>query len=150
MFYAEDILHRGEVKRCNWKIQRRMFGITLLNLQKKELHFIHLWIQQLPRSQEHSICLINVIEWGYALKLPQTPDYDGQKDTLDRYLINLSMSTLVFFSLWCSFIWLINTWKRSTHYAWVPWPEDSHQQTEERTEPKYKLIQHLKQGLTNF
>lgn len=38
MFYAEDILHRGEVKRCNWKIQRRMFGITLLNLQKKELH----------------------------------------------------------------------------------------------------------------
>lgn len=49
-------------------IQRRMFGITLLNLQKKELHFTHLLIQQLPQSQEHSMCLINVIGMRICLK----------------------------------------------------------------------------------
>ena len=49
-------------------IQRITFGITLLNLQKKELHFTHLLIQQLSRSQEHSMCLINVIGMRICLK----------------------------------------------------------------------------------
>ena len=66
-------------------------GTTLLNLQKEELHFTHLLIQQLPQSQEHSMYLINVNGMKTCLKASTKPPglYTvSKKEALSRYFID--------------------------------------------------------------